>query len=292
MPMRATTVRFSEDLWRLLEREAEREGVSAAQFIRDASVMRAAYLMGRRGDPAYDALALIGGNGNGNGHSEDGAGGAPTAAGAGAAAGGAESAAAPLGAEEARRLAAEAERRRAELLEEAALREALLQTATAVQDPSRLTALRDTGLLDSDPDPSFDRHVRLAAEVLNVPIALVSLIDEDRQFLKSCIGIEEPLASERETPLSHSFCQHAVAQRQPLVVEDAREHPVLKHNPAIAESGTIAYAGVPLIDAAGHALGTLCVIDNQPRQWTKHQVELLSDLAASVVNEIALASGA
>src|SRR3954470_13229937 len=93
MPMRATTVRFSEDLWRLLEREAEREGVSAAQFIRDASVMRAAYAMGRRGEAAYEALAQLGANGHGNGN------------------GGAE-AGAPLGAEEARRLAAESERRR------------------------------------------------------------------------------------------------------------------------------------------------------------------------------------
>jgi hypothetical protein len=304
MPMRATTVRFSEDLWRLLEREAEREGVSAAQFIRDASVMRAAYAMGRRGEAAYEALAQLGagnGNGHGNGGSEGTPGGGQGAAGGGqGAAGGSAGAAgaaggahtAPLGAEEARRLAEEAERRRAELLEEAALREALLSTAAAVQDPVRLGALRDTGLLDSDPDPAFDRHVRLAAELLNAPIALVSLIDEDRQFLKSCIGIEEPLASERETPLSHSFCQHAVARREPLIVEDARDHPVLKHNPAVEESGTIAYAGIPLIDAAGQALGTLCAIDTRPRQWTSHQVELLSDLAASVVTEIALRSAA
>jgi GAF domain-containing protein len=274
MPMRATTVRFSEDLWRLLEREAEREGVSAAQFIRDASVMRAAYAMGRRGEPAYDALSQLGANGNGHTSEK------------------AEAPRAPLGAEEARRLADEADRRRAELLEEAALREALVATAAAVQDPARISALRDTRLLDSAPDPSFDRHVRLAAELLNAPIALVSLVDEDRQFLKSCIGIEEPLATDRETPLSHSFCQHAVAQRQPLIVEDAREHPVLKHNPAVEESGTIAYAGVPLIDGAGHALGTLCVIDSRPRQWTKHQVELLADLAASVVSEITLARSA
>src|SRR6185436_832238 len=172
-----------------------------------------------------------------------------------------------------------------DLLEEAARREALLATAAAVQDPVRLAALRSTRLLDSAPDPRFDRHARLAAEVLNAPVALVSLVDEDRQFLKSCIGVGEPAASTRETPLSHSFCQHAVAQREPLVVADAREHPVLKTNPAIAELGTIAYAGVPLSDADGHALGTLCVIDKQPRQWSSHQVELLSDLAASVVNE-------
>src|SRR4051812_368744 len=152
MPMRATTVRFSEDLWRLLEREAEREGVSAAQFIRDASVMRAAYAMGRRGEAAFEGVALAG---NGQSHS------------------------AALGAEDARRLSAEAERRRAADEER---RSALLAVAATVQDPERLRALRESGLLDSDPEPGFDRHARLAAEMLNAPIAPVSLVDEDRQF--------------------------------------------------------------------------------------------------------------
>ena len=73
------------------------------------------------------------------------------------------------------------------------------------------------------------------------------------------------------------------------MVTDAREHPVLRDNPAIRDMGAIAYAGVPLIDPEGHALGTLCVIDSRPRQWSSGQVELLGDLAASVVSEIALA---
>ena len=137
---------------------------------------------------------------------------------------------------------------------------------------------------DSDPEPGFDRHARLAAQMLNAPIALVSLVDEDRQFFKSGLGVEE-----RETPLSHSFCQHAIARREPLVVDDAREHPILKDNPAVREMGAIAYAGVPLIDPGGQALGTLCVLDNRPRQWSSHQVELLADLAESVMSEIALA---
>jgi GAF domain-containing protein len=175
---------------------------------------------------------------------------------------------------------------------DAELRAALLAATRAAQDPERLAALQATGLLDSPPDPGFDRHARLAAEVLNAPVALVSLIDEDRQFLKSCVGVAEPWASARETPLSHSFCQHTITQHDPLVVDDARQHPVLKENPAIAEMGAIAYAGVPLVDPDGHALGTLCVIDSRPRQWSSHQVELLADLAASVVSEIALARAA
>jgi GAF domain-containing protein len=240
--MRATTVRFSEDLWKLLEREAEREGVSAAQFIRDATIMRAAYAMGRRGDAELESgLAQIRG---GNGGTQE----------------------------------ADADRRRM-----------LLAVAAAVRDPARLEALRATGLLDSPPEPGFDRHARLAAEMMDAPVALVSLVDEDRQFFKSCLGIAEPWASDRETPLSHSFCQHAVAAREPLVVDDAREHPILRDNPAIRDMGAIAYAGVPLIDPEGYALGTLCVIDSRPRQWSSRQVQLLGDLAASVVSELTLA---
>jgi GAF domain-containing protein len=146
--------------------------------------------------------------------------------------------------------------------------------------------------MDSDITPSFDRLARLAAHVLNAPVALVSLVDADRQFFKSCLGLPEPWASERQAPLTHSFCQHAVASREPLLVDDAREHELLRDNLAIRDMGVIAYAGIPLIDPDGYALGTLCVIDSRPRHWTTHQVQLLSDLAASVVTEIALARGA
>jgi GAF domain-containing protein len=128
--------------------------------------------------------------------------------------------------------------------------------------------------------------------VLHAPVALVSLVDADRQFFKSCLGLPEPWASERGSPLTHSFCQHAVAAREPLIVTDAREHPVLRDNGAIRDMGVIAYAGIPLIDDKGHALGTLCVIDSQPRHWTSHQIELLSDIAASVTTEISLAQSA
>ena len=171
-------------------------------------------------------------------------------------------------------------------------REALLEAAAAARDPDRLEALHATGLLDTDVSPSFDRLARVASHVLNAPVALVSLVGADRQFFKSCLGLPEPWASQRGTPLSHSFCQHAVASREPLLVEDSREHELLRDNPAIRDIGVIAYAGIPLIDADGHALGTLCVIDSRPRHWTTDQVQLLSDLAASVITEIAFAKAA
>jgi GAF domain-containing protein len=161
-----------------------------------------------------------------------------------------------------------------------------------VEDQGRLDALHATGLVDTDATPSFDRLARLAAHVLQAPVALVSLVDSDRQFFKSCLGLPEPWASQRESPLTHSFCQHAVASREPLLVADAREHPVLRDNLAIRDMGVVAYAGIPLIDGDGHALGTLCVIDSQPRHWTSRQVTLLGDIAASVVTEISLARSA
>ena len=241
--MRATTVRFGDELWRLLEREAVRDGVSSAQFIRDATILRVAYAMGQRGDADFEAAVA--------------------------------------------RVTTPRRAGRPEALAER--RQALLQAAAAVSDSARVDAVRATGLMDSDITPSFDRLARLAAHVLNAPVALVSLVDADRQFFKSCLGLPEPWASERQSPLSHSFCQHAVASREPLLVDDAREHELLRDNLAIRDMGVVAYAGIPLIDPDGYALGTLCVIDSRPRHWTTHQVQLLSDLAASVVTEITLA---
>ena len=161
-----------------------------------------------------------------------------------------------------------------------------------MRDPARLEALRATGLLDSPAEPGFDRHARLAAQMMNAPVALVSLVDEDRQFFKSCLGVAEPWATR---PRDAALALLLPARRRRARAargDDAREHPVLRDNPAIRDMGAIAYAGVPLIDPEGHALGTLCVIDSRPRQWSSSQVELLGDLAASVVSEIALRPGA
>ena len=94
----------------------------------------------------------------------------------------------------------------------------------SILDPERLYALRATGLLDSPPDLAFDRLVKLVRRLLNVPVSLVSLIDIDRQFFKSSLGLLEPWATLRQTPLSHSFCQHVVSTEKPLVIDDARLH--------------------------------------------------------------------
>src|SRR5206468_4436885 len=99
-----------------------------------------------------------------------------------------------------------------------------------IQDEARLDALRRTSLLDSPPEEAFDRLTRLATTVLRVPVALVSLVDGDRQFFKSQCGLKEPLATARQTPLTDSFCKHAVGSGEPLVVPDARRDPLFEHN--------------------------------------------------------------
>lgn len=155
-------------------------------------------------------------------------------------------------------------------------------------DENRIAALRSTALLDSPSEEAFDRLSQLAVKITNSPVALVSLVDVDRQFFKSSIGLPEPWKSKRETPLSHSFCQHNRRKGVPLVVSDARIHPLLKHNKAIDELSVIAYLGIPLITPDDHILGSFCVIDSEPRNWTDNEISVLETLALSVMSEINL----
>ncbi len=155
-------------------------------------------------------------------------------------------------------------------------------------DTDRIAALQRLRLFDRPVDPAFDRFTRLTTQVLHAPIALVTLIDRDRQFFLSQIGLPEPWASQRETPLSHSFCQHVVHLNQPLIITDAREHPLVQANPAIVDWQVIAYAGIQLLTSDGVAVGALGVIDHEPRTWTADEIAILTDLAASVMTEIEL----
>jgi PAS domain S-box-containing protein len=150
-----------------------------------------------------------------------------------------------------------------------------------------------TGLVDTPVDEGFDRLTRMAARLVGAPIALITVIAEDRQFFKSATGLAEPWASRRGSPLSHSFCRHVVSSAEPLAVEDARRHPLLRANPAVRDFGWIAYAGVPLVTTQGEVLGALSVIDTMPRLWSERDVSLLTDLGACAVSEIELrAAGA
>jgi formate hydrogenlyase transcriptional activator len=154
------------------------------------------------------------------------------------------------------------------------------------QNAARLEAVSRTSLLDSPPEEAFDRLTRLAASVLHVPGAMVSLVDGNRQFFKSSVGLPEPWASLRETPLTHSFCKHVVASGEAFVVSDARQDPLVRDNLGVSELGIIAYAGVPLTATEGFTLGSFCVMDAKPREWTAEDIEVLRTLAASAITEI------
>jgi len=156
-------------------------------------------------------------------------------------------------------------------------------------DPKRLRTLAELGVLDAPAEEAFDRLTRLAGALLKVPVALTSFVDDHRQFFKSCFGeIAEPWHSERQTPLSHSFCQHVVIRDEELIVRDAREHPLVRTNMAINDLGVIAYAGIPIRAPNGQTLGSFCAIDTRPRDWSEAELANLRDLAACVDSEIAL----
>ncbi len=159
---------------------------------------------------------------------------------------------------------------------------------TALDEPARLSALQRSALLDTPVEERFDRITRLASAVLGVPVTLVSLVDDHRQFFKSQHGLPEPWASKRETPLSHSFCQHVVSQAAPLIVPDAREHPLLRDNLAIGEMGIVAYAGIPIQSSDGQVLGSFCAIDTKPHEWTELEVDTLRQLGELLRTELQL----
>lgn len=147
---------------------------------------------------------------------------------------------------------------------------------------ARLAALRALGLLDTAAEERFDRLTRLAAAVFDCPIALVSLVDRDRQWFKSCIGLDA-----RETPRDISFCGHAIHHDEALVVRNALADPRFADNPLVTAAPAIRfYAGQPLHSPSGHRIGTLCVIDRAPHEPTTIQLTALADLGRIVENEL------
>jgi len=146
--------------------------------------------------------------------------------------------------------------------------------------------VRRTGLLDSPPDPAIERLTRLARRLLNCPAAFLCLMEEDGQFLAGAAGLPESATATRRTALCNSFCQHAVAARADLVIADAREHPLLRDDPAFRDMGLVAYAGVPLLTPDGQVLCTFCVVDHAPHRWSEAELADLHDLAALATAEL------
>ena len=153
-----------------------------------------------------------------------------------------------------------------------------------VDESQRQRDLERLGVLNHPGDEHFERLVRLASTVLETPIALISLVDGDRQWFLAHHGIDST-----ETPRKMAFCAHAIASDETLVVPDARQDPRFCTNPLVIQDPKVRfYAGTPLQSRDGHNLGTLCVIDRQPRHFSSSQVRLLEDLAQLVLRELEL----
>jgi GAF domain-containing protein len=152
-------------------------------------------------------------------------------------------------------------------------------------EQERLAAVQRYEVLDTPPDGAFDRITRLASTVLEMPISIVSLVDHDRIWFKSAAGLEGVQQIDREPGL----CASAILADEPWIVEDARNDPRALANPLVAgEFGLQFYAGSQLRTHDGFNLGTLCVIDRQPRSLTEEQRRVLDDLASLVVDELEL----
>jgi hypothetical protein len=145
----------------------------------------------------------------------------------------------------------------------------------------RLAAVRSLEILDTPPEERFDRFTRMATRLFNVPVSLISLVDENRQWFKSRTGVQID-----ETPRNLSFCAHAILEPRPLVVPDALLDERFATNPLVTGQPRIRfYAGVPL-RIAGEAIGTFCLIDTRPREPTAEDLRMLRDLGSLVEAEL------
>lgn len=159
----------------------------------------------------------------------------------------------------------------------------MLKPPMPADEPTRIDTLRALNLLDTAPEERFDRLTRLAKRMFGVPISLVSLVDSDRQWFKSAQGLEAS-----ETPRDISFCGHAILGDDVFLVPDASQDDRFSDNPLVVNDPQIRfYAGCPLKVCNGSKLGTLCLIDREPREFSAEDLDLLKDLARMAEQEIA-----
>jgi GAF domain-containing protein len=155
-----------------------------------------------------------------------------------------------------------------------------------VRDPSRLAALYETALLDSDGEAAFERLTRLAVRLAGAPGAFVSLVDVDRDFYLSACGVGEAVERTRELR-GPTFCHFTVYRRDVVVIPDTAADPVYRDVPTVRSLGVAAYVGIPLI-VDGQPVGAFCAVDTRPRAWTELEIEVLRELALSAQRELEL----
>lgn len=153
------------------------------------------------------------------------------------------------------------------------------------REKERLALLQSYSILDTLPEKDYDNLTKLAAEICQTPISLITLLDDKRQWFKSHYGLEVS-----ETPIEDAFCAHAITGNDPIfITKDAREDNRFHKNPLVTgEPNIVFYAGIPLKNANGLSLGTLCVIDDKPRTLTESQKESLNVLSEQVINLLEL----
>ncbi len=157
-----------------------------------------------------------------------------------------------------------------------------MEAPKPTNEPERLAALRELLILDTAPEERFDRITLFAKREFDVPIALVSLVDEERQWFKSSFGMDVC-----ETPRSEAFCSHTILEPDHLVVTDTLQDPRFAKNPLVTgKTGLRFYAGVPLTLPNGHSVGSLCILDTKPRTMDKFDLSILRSLRDLVVEEL------
>ncbi len=159
-----------------------------------------------------------------------------------------------------------------------------------ITDPARLDAVRQTGLLDTPAEAVFNDLAELAARLLGMPLAFVTLVDDQRSYWKATVGtgIADTDTRSRQNTVQESFCQYLVATDGPVVIADASVDDLTRDNPSVESMGVRAWAGYPVRHPAGHVLGSFCVVDTSPRTFTDDDLTTLSMLATAASREVAL----
>ncbi len=158
----------------------------------------------------------------------------------------------------------------------------------AITEPFRVTAARSALPVDGPRARILDRLVNLAAELIETPIAMITIVEGDRQVFAAHAGLPEQVAAAGCSPLEYSICQYAVATGLPFIVGDARKHPSLRDNRAVTDLGVAAYAGIPLVIGEQFAIGSFCVADVVVREWSDDQLAQLTLLADIATDQFEL----
>lgn len=161
-----------------------------------------------------------------------------------------------------------------------------VSTFEKVQSPPRLAAIADLGLKNPEPDPVLQGLADEAARRLDLPTGLVTIVLDSAQVFAAHRGLSGWMADAGGIPVEWSFCANSVKTGEPLVIEDATTHPLVRDNPLVVHDGIRCYAGVPLVTSAGEVLGNLCVVGTEARSFSEQDLELLHGLAGRAVERI------